>query len=220
MEDRQDRSSSVDRRRLLRCMCCGVLLPLARPASGQVVAIQGPKQAAPDAQTGDRAGRPAAPPAVDGWRARLLPGERSLWLARGEQQLRSTYWRPETGYDGDSYKEICWLLRDVQAGKSFPMALRLLDVLAGLQYWLAYNGVRQPIHVNSGYRTFATNIRTEGSALNSRHVLGRAVDITVPGVALARLAGMASVFGKGGVGMYLAKGFVHVDTGDERVWIK
>jgi uncharacterized protein YcbK (DUF882 family) len=162
----------------------------------------------------------SAPAAESDWRARLLPGERTLWLLRGEQQLRTTYWRPEAGYDGDAYKEICWLLRDVQAGKSFAMSLRLLDLLAGLQYWLAYNGVRQPIHVNSGYRTYATNIRTEGSALNSRHVLGRAADITVPGVPLARLAGMASVFGKGGVGMYLAKGFVHIDTGDERVWIK
>jgi uncharacterized protein YcbK (DUF882 family) len=93
-------------------------------------------------------------------------------------------------------------------------------VLCGLQNWLAFNGLHQPIHVNSGYRTFATNWNTEGSALNSRHVLGRAVDITVPGVTLARLAGMASVFGQGGVGMYLNKGFVHVDTGEERVWIK
>lgn len=191
---------SAGRRRLIRCLCCGALLPLAGAASAQSSAGSAPAEA--------------------DWRARLLPGERTLWLLRGGQQLRSTYWRPGTGYDGEAYKEICWLLRDVQAGKSFAMSLRLLDLLCGLQYWLAYNGVRQPISVNSGYRTYATNIRTEGSALNSRHVLGRAADITVPGVSLARLAGMASVFGKGGVGMYIAKGFVHVDTGDERIWVK
>jgi uncharacterized protein YcbK (DUF882 family) len=56
--------------------------------------------------------------------------------------------------------------------------------------------------------------------LNSRHLNGQAADITVPGVPLARLAGMASLFGEGGVGMYLNKGFVHVDTGNERIWIK
>lgn len=188
----------VTRRRLIGCLCCGVLLP----ATGRAATGASPAQAGGD------------------WRARLLPGERTLWLVRGDLQLRSTYWTPESGYDGEAYREICWLLRDVQAGKSFAMSPRLLDVLCGLQSWLAYNGVREPIHVNSGYRTYATNVRTEGSALNSRHLLGRAADITVPGVPLARLAGMASVFGQGGVGMYLAKGFVHVDTGEERIWVR
>ena len=210
---------SIGRRRLLACLCCGALLPATEEAFGQTAAEPGGSVGGGGERQGGAS--PAAAPAASGdWRARLLPAERSLWLVRGDTQLRSTYWTPAAGYDGDAYKEICWLLRDVQANKSFAMSLRLLDLLAGLQYWLAYNGVRQPIHVNSGYRTFATNIRTEGSALNSRHVIGRAVDITVPGVPLARLAGMASVFGKGGVGMYLAKGFVHVDTGEERIWVK
>jgi uncharacterized protein YcbK (DUF882 family) len=100
------------------------------------------------------------------------------------------------------------------------MSLRLLDVLCGLQNWFAFNGLRQPILVNSGYRTFATNIRTEGAALNSQHLLGKAADISVPGVPVARLAGMASLFGKGGIGMYVGQNFVHVDTGDERIWVK
>lgn len=191
----------VKRRRFLRCACCaagGIIVPaLASAAAG-----------------------PGAQPASEDWRVRLLQGARSLWLARGEAQVRSTYWTPESGYDGEAYKEICWLLRDLQANKSFPMSLRLLDVLCGLQNWFAFNGVRQPILVNSGYRTFATNYRTEGAALNSQHVLGKAADITVPGVPVARLAGMASLFGKGGIGMYLSQNFVHVDTAEERVWIK
>jgi len=173
-----------------------------------------------DDRRGESAASDAGRQGTNDWRARLLQGARSLWLSRGGTEIRSTYWTPESGYDGDAYQEICWLLRDVQANKSFPMSPRLLDVLCGLQNWLAFNGVRQPIHVNSGYRTFSTNWRTEGAALNSRHILGKAADITVPGVPLARLAGMASVFGQGGVGMYLNKGFVHVDTGEERIWIK
>jgi uncharacterized protein YcbK (DUF882 family) len=203
------------RRQLLRCACCaagGVVLPaLARAAGAAAPAGDRRGESAPSA---------AATQGANDWRARLLQGARSLWLARGEAEIRSTYWTPDSGYDGEAYQEICWLLRDVQANKSFPISPRLLDVLCGLQNWLAFNGVRQPIHVNSGYRTFATNWRTEGAALNSRHVLGKAADITVPGVTLARLAGMASVFGQGGVGMYLNKGFVHVDTGEERIWIK
>jgi uncharacterized protein YcbK (DUF882 family) len=193
---------AAGRRRLLGCACC---------AAGSLLVPR----------VGQATGAPAAAPgSIDNWRARLLQGERSLWLVRGEDQIRSTYWTPDAGYDGEAYKEICWLLRDVQANKSFAMSPRLLDVLCGLQNWLAFNGHRQPIHVNSGYRTFSTNYRAEGSALNSRHLNGQAADITVPGVALARLAGMASLFGEGGVGMYLNKGFVHVDTGNERIWIK
>ncbi len=207
---------SVDhgRRGLLGCACCVAAAGLTRPALVLAAepAASGAAPAAPSPAAASRV--------TEDWRARLLQGARSLWLVRGETQLRSTYWTPEFGYDGDAYKEICWLLRDVQANKSFAMSLRLLDVLCGLQNWLAFNGVRQPIVINSGYRTFATNWRTEGAALNSRHVLGKAADIVVPGVPLARLAGMASLFGQGGVGMYLNQGFVHVDTGEERIWIK
>jgi uncharacterized protein YcbK (DUF882 family) len=178
------------------------------PAIGPVQVSVAPASTSP--------GSPVAP----AWQARLLRGARTLWLVRGDAEIQSTYWTPEAGYDGDAYKEICWLMRDVQANKSFPMSPRLLDVLCGLQNWLGQSGARSPIHINSGYRTFATNLRTEGSAMNSRHVLGRAADIRVLGVTLSRLAGMASLFGKGGVGMYVSKGFVHVDTGDERIWIK
>ena len=189
------------RRRLLGCACCAAGSLLA-PALGRA------------------AGSPGPAPAVENWRARLLQGERSLWLIRGEDQVRAVYWTPDAGYSGEAYREICWLLRDAQASKSFAMSPRLLDVLCGLQNWIGFNGLRQPIHVTSGYRTFATNYRAEGAALNSRHLNGQAADITVPGVPLARLAGMASLFGEGGVGMYLNKGFVHVDTGNERIWIK
>jgi uncharacterized protein YcbK (DUF882 family) len=218
---------SSRRRRLLGCACCsaaGFLVPAWARAAGENASSGLTERAGEAAPADDRRASTTVLAATTGriqdWRARLLQGARSLWLVRGEAQVRSTYWTPESGYDGEAYKEICWLLRDVQANKTFAMSPRLLDVLCGLQNWLAFNGVRQPILVNSGYRTFATNWNTEGSALNSRHVLGKAVDITVPGVTLARLAGMASVFGQGGVGMYLNKGFVHVDTGEERVWIK
>lgn len=204
-----------ERRKLLGCACCAVG-GLIAPAWARATS------AAPTGSSPAPAGsqRKAAAATGDDWRARLLQGPRSLWLARGEAQVRSTYWTPDSGYDGDAYKEICWLLRDVQANKSFAMSLRLLDVLCGLQNWFAFNGLRQPILVNSGYRTFATNYRTEGAALNSQHLLGRAADITVPGVPVGKLAAMASLFGQGGVGMYVRQGFVHVDTGDERIWIK
>ena len=115
--------------------------------------------------------------------------------------------------------EYFWVLRDLQADRVFPMNHALLDVLCGLQTWLVRTGVDAPLRVHSGYRTPKTNKLTEGAALDSRHIVGRAVDISVAGISNLKLAGMASVLGHGGTGLYPGRNFVHVDTGDERIWI-
>jgi uncharacterized protein YcbK (DUF882 family) len=73
--------------------------------------------------------------------------------------------------------------------------------------------------VHSGYRSPATNRRTEGAARDSKHVVGKAADISVPGLSNVKLAGMSQSLGMGGTGFYVGRGFVHVDTGDERLWI-
>jgi uncharacterized protein YcbK (DUF882 family) len=150
---------------------------------------------------------------------RLLEKERSLWLVRGNEQLRATYWSAERGHNQDEYLAICWALRDLRAHRVFSMDRRLLDVLAGLQVWLKANGIDAPLHIYSGYRTGRTNRATEGAALDSQHTQGKAVDITVPGVSNVRLAGMASALSAGGTGLYPGRSFVHVDTGTERIWI-
>jgi len=149
----------------------------------------------------------------------LLSDRRSLRLLRGDEQLKAIYWTAEAGYNRDEYLNICWLMRDMQADRVFPMNHGLLDVLCGVQAWLARTGVEAPLRIHSGYRTRKTNQRTEGAALDSRHIVGRAVDISVTGVPNLRLAGMASVLGRGGTGLYPGRNFVHVDTGDERIWI-
>jgi uncharacterized protein YcbK (DUF882 family) len=149
----------------------------------------------------------------------LLAERRSLWLVRGGEQFQATWWSAERGYDRDQYLQLCWALRDLQADRVFPMDHGLLDVLAGVQAWLAQGGVRAPLEIHSGYRTRATNQKLESAALNSRHLVGKAADVTVPGVKNVKLAGMASVLGRGGTGFYPGRNFVHIDTGDERVWV-
>ena len=149
----------------------------------------------------------------------LLSDRRSLKLLRGHEQVEATYWTAADGYNRDEYLSICWLLRDLQADRVFPMNHGLLDVLCGVQSWLARTGIDAPLRIHSGYRTPKTNQRTEGAALDSRHIVGRAVDISVSGVSNVKLAGMASVLGRGGTGLYPGRNFVHVDTGDERIWI-
>lgn len=161
-----------------------------------------------------------APPADANERLhQLLAERRSLWIVRGQEELRATYWTPKTGYDRDQYLNVCWALRDLQANRVFPIDHGLLDVLAGVQTWLARNGIEAPLTIHSGYRTQKTNKRTEGAALDSRHLVGRAADISVQGVSNVKLAGMASVLSHGGTGLYPGRSFVHVDTGDERIWI-
>ena len=94
--------------------------------------------------------------------------------------------------------------------------MRLFYLLAMLQ--AEFGG--RPILVTSGYRTRATNewLRSQGigAARDSFHLRGRAVDIKLSGVPLARVAAFGSVLGLGGVGLYGA--FVHLDTGPKRIW--
>lgn len=151
--------------------------------------------------------------------AALIAERRELWLVRGKEELRTTYWNVRAGEDRDAYLNICWLLRDVQADRVFVMDRRLLDVLCGIQTWLSRSGLNAPIQVNSGYRTRKTNNKLEAAALDSRHLIGQAADISIAGVSNVKLAGMASVLGRGGTGFYVGKGFVHVDCGDQRIWI-
>ena len=149
----------------------------------------------------------------------LLSERRTLRLVRGDEKVEATYWSADTGYNRNEYLNLCWALRDLQADRVFPMNHALLDVLCGLQTWLVRIGVDAPLRVHSGYRTPKTNKVTEGAALDSRHIVGRAVDISVAGISNLKLAGMASVLGHGGTGLYPGRNFVHVDTGDERIWI-
>lgn len=155
--------------------------------------------------------------------ADLLREQRSLWVVReiGEKrdELRVTYWTAQRGYDREQYLQLCWLLRDVQVNRVFPIDHDLLAVLCGVQAWLGREGRVAPLRVVSGYRSQTTNKQTEGAALDSRHLLGKAADIAMDGVTNVKLAGIASILGRGGTGFYPGRSFVHVDVGDERIWI-
>jgi uncharacterized protein YcbK (DUF882 family) len=57
-----------------------------------------------------------------------------------------------------------------------------------------------------------------GQAKNSLHLRGKAVDVRLPGVPLARLRDAGLALGRGGVGYYPSSDFVHLDTGPARRW--
>lgn len=111
-------------------------------------------------------------------------------------------------------------LRDHYSGEVGPIDPSLFGLLHRLQATL---GSRRPFEVISGYRGAATNQRLRahgggGVARRSLHMEGQAIDIRLPGVALADLRDAALDLRAGGVGYYERSQFVHLDTGRVRRW--
>jgi uncharacterized protein YcbK (DUF882 family) len=166
------------------------------------------------------AGKPTQAPEIADWRKFLISGERSILMRRDGAAQRVRYATSDGQLDRQGYGMACLLLRDVRAGKVYPMDPRLLDILCGLQRWAEYNGRTAVIQVLSGFRTPATNNSVEGAALRSMHLHGRAADIVFEGMSSGLLGAMVRSYNnQGGTGIYLNRGFVHVDTGAARSWV-
>ncbi len=120
----------------------------------------------------------------------------------------------------DSLTTINHILRDTRTEETKDIDVGLLDLLHRLARTLPTG---EPFHVISGYRSQSTNDylrRTGGGgvAVNSLHLVGKAIDIRVPGVALRDLFRSAVGLQGGGVGIYPGSDFVHVDVGRVRTW--
>jgi len=81
---------------------------------------------------------------------------------------------------------------------------------------------RDRIDIVSGFRAPKYNLmlRKKGHqvARDSQHTHGNAVDFRIPGINVHALESWARSLRLGGVGLYEASGFVHVDTGRVRYW--
>jgi uncharacterized protein YcbK (DUF882 family) len=132
--------------------------------------------------------------------------------------LTATYWE-NGGYVPDALSEIDYILRDYISGERRIIDRRLLDLLVALHSNL---GSRAPFEIISGYRSPATNAmlkaHSDGVAKNSFHMKAMAIDIRLRDVPLHHLRAAALELGRGGVGIYPASNFVHVDTGPVRWW--
>jgi uncharacterized protein YcbK (DUF882 family) len=154
------------------------------------------------------------------WKKVLLAGERTLMLRRDGPVTPVRYCNRDGTLDRDGYLAACYLLRDVRAGRTVQIDPQLLDVLCGIQRWMDFNGKSSTIEITSGYRTVKTNDSAEGSGRHSMHLYGKAADIVVPGAPSTLIGAMVRRFNhEGGTGIYLGKGFVHVDTGSARTWV-
>ena len=129
-----------------------------------------------------------------------------------------------SGWDTQGLAEINHGLRDWRNGESTEMDKQLMLLLAGIRDKLGFAPGNR-FDLISGYRSPGTNamLRTKGGehtgvASKSQHMLGKATDIRMPGVELARVRAAALSMQAGGVGFYPKDGFVHVDTGRVRTW--
>lgn len=136
------------------------------------------------------------------------------------EQLKTTYWA-EGRYLSSSLDEINHLLRDFRTGEVHPIDPKLLDLLHTIR--VQSNNMSNPFEIISGYRSPKTNDQLRkggggGVAKKSLHMLGKAIDIRLPGTPLKELHHIACDAKVGGVGLYTGSNFVHIDTGAVRYW--
>lgn len=146
-----------------------------------------------------------------------LPRQVHLYRPALKKTLKVVYWHAGQIYV-PGYRQLCWLLKDHRQDEAIAIDPRLFDLLCAMQAWVGYYGYKDPIQINSGYRTARTNSRLEGAARNSMHLYGKAADVVFPGLPASYINQLAQRYAGGGVGFYPSSGFVHVDTGRQRVW--
>ncbi|WP_028487180.1 DUF882 domain-containing protein [Thiomicrorhabdus chilensis] len=134
------------------------------------------------------------------------------------ESLRTTYWEQGV-YHPEALDEIRHVLRDFRTGETHDMDIALFDLLNDIRRKTESN---KAFNIISGYRSPKTNAMlnntTQGVAKKSLHMVGKAIDINLPGFELAHLRKVAMMQKRGGVGYYPASNFVHVDTGRVRHW--
>jgi len=124
-------------------------------------------------------------------------------------------------YDESALEKLNWFLRDWRRGEQTKMDPHLIDLVWEVQREAS---TQEPIQVVCGYRSPQTNAMlrrsSDGVARFSQHMLGHAMDFYIPGIPLEHLREIGLRLQRGGVGFYPESGspFVHMDTGDVRMW--
>lgn len=154
--------------------------------------------------------------------ASLLPAPA---LAAGSRRLVMT-----NLHTGESFNEVmtrgsAWhrrsldrfrnFARDWRTGLTRDIDHRTIEILMDIQDRC---GSDNPLVLVSGYRSPQTNTSLSGTAKNSLHMVGQAMDIRHPRMNTSQLHRVAIGLRRGGVGKYSRSGFVHVDCGRLRSW--
>ncbi len=146
--------------------------------------------------------------------------ERNLSLINSHtgERLKTVYFK-DGGYQPEALIKIDHIMRDRFTDEVGAIDVSLLDLLHSLSTALP---VEAPFHIISGYRTPESNDKlrqkNKGVAKKSYHLLGKAIDIRIPGLHTAHLRDAALKLKGGGVGFYSRSDFVHLDVGPVRNW--
>jgi uncharacterized protein YcbK (DUF882 family) len=193
----------------------------ASPARGRVASRPSAKRVSSRSKWGiGRYARPARiilpprPAAADARAPRTL----SFFHLHTRESITVTYKR-NGAYDRRALARLNHFLRDNRTSTEVNIDPQLFDIL-----WLVRRrlGSTAAYQVVSAYRSPSTNAwlasYSSGVASNSRHMLGQAIDVILPGRTAAQVRAAGLELGMGGVGYYPRTGFVHLDTGPVRRW--
>jgi uncharacterized protein YcbK (DUF882 family) len=146
-------------------------------------------------------------------------GSLSLFNTHTQERLSVTFRRTDGTYDIDALNAINWIMRCHFTNQQTVMDVKTIEYLNQVDNRL---GGGNEIHIISGYRSPSYNslLSSNGGhvAKHSLHLVGKAVDIAVPGVDLHTVQRTAVALRLGGVGYYPGGGFVHIDSGKYRTW--
>jgi uncharacterized protein YcbK (DUF882 family) len=145
-----------------------------------------------------------------------LGGDGRLYLSRPDtgEAVSAAYRNKDGSYNPSEIDKIQWLMRCRLTGKETPVSIKLLEILDAVEDRFGARGLT----LLSGYRTPKFNRSLRGAARRSRHMLGWAADIRVPGHPPGEAAEFAGKLAAGGVGYYPDAAFVHLDSGRFRRW--
>lgn len=123
-------------------------------------------------------------------------------------------WHNGRSPDPAAMAELSAVLAD--AGAAPPRAFDPETI--GIVWQVAIRtGLEGPLEIRSGYRTPSVNLRAQGVG-DSHHLRASAVDLGVPAGRLAAAVEAALQLGRGGVGVYRRRSFIHLDSGVVRSW--
>ncbi len=144
--------------------------------------------------------------------------ELSFYNLHTEEKITVSYFE-QGSYVGEALRDINYVLRDHRTNEVLAIDPKLLDLLYDLKNILATN---QPIQIISAYRSPKTNAQlhqhSQGVAVKSLHMQGKAIDIRIQGISSAHIRNAVMSLARGGVGYYPHSNFVHIDTGAVRNW--
>ncbi len=123
-------------------------------------------------------------------------------------------WHDGTAPDPVAMAELSAVLADAGVGPPRPFDP---DAIAILWEVAARTRLGTEIRVNSGYRSPGVNRAAHGAG-DSLHLRAAALDVDVPAGRLPAVAAAAVALGRGGVGVYARRGFIHLDSGPVRHW--